>query len=316
MIGCGISHIKLWEKIVSDNIPVSLILEDDAIIKDDIYDFLDKSFDELPDEWDMLFLTSTFIHNQSLVKFNMYKDYIYSPLFINTTSGYFITLNGARNLLKYVNNIYNHIDLQILISNLIHDFKIYSLKNAVVYQTFLHSNNTTITNNYPIFINNYIKNYDIVYHNDNDNYIYLNYIYYLDLFYIRCIDLHINLNVIILFLMGYFNFNLSYILLIYEHSIYHFNNKKLYMSLKILLFGFFCKKLLSIYNKKSNIDLYSDNSSVSSKSSIYYMSSMSSMSSDTDTDDDNDDNNADTYCNHYKNNNMIDYTIFGKFLLI
>jgi GR25 family glycosyltransferase involved in LPS biosynthesis len=279
MIGCGLSHIKLWEKIINDNIKVALILEDDFIIKNNIYNLLEKSFDELPEEWDVFFLTSTCLHNKNFTKFNINKEYIYSPLFINTTCAYFITLDGAKNLLKYANKIYYHIDHHITISNLLHDLKIYSITDAVIYQEFINSNNIKFDNNFPMIINNYLRNFD------NRNYYKYDvtnmYIYYLSLLYIRCIDFNINLNTIIIFLMGYFNFNLSYLLLLYEHSIYYFSTEKLYMNIKLLLFGFICNKIFSYKSKNNKKPIQIQSCKCCFYNSPQLSNSCSSLSSNT-----------------------------------
>jgi glycosyl transferase family 25 len=57
-IGCSLSHIALWEKMISDNISYMYIVEDDAKVvlakKDD--DIIEKLLQSLPDDWDIFYL--------------------------------------------------------------------------------------------------------------------------------------------------------------------------------------------------------------------------------------------------------------------
>jgi glycosyl transferase family 25 len=75
MIGCGLSHIKLWEKIVNENIELSLILEDDFKNK------LNNLLLNIPNNYDMIHLSSCIFHNKYLKLYNI-NDYFYKQLVI------------------------------------------------------------------------------------------------------------------------------------------------------------------------------------------------------------------------------------------
>lgn len=55
-IGCALSHIKIWEKILENNYNNTLILEDDAIIPNNFWDQINLVINELPNYWEMLIL--------------------------------------------------------------------------------------------------------------------------------------------------------------------------------------------------------------------------------------------------------------------
>jgi glycosyl transferase family 25 len=42
VIGCALSHLKIYKKIIDDNFPIALVLEDDAILHEDLREVLEK----------------------------------------------------------------------------------------------------------------------------------------------------------------------------------------------------------------------------------------------------------------------------------
>ena len=136
-VGCADSHLRIYEKIVAENIPYALILEDDVILNKEILTVLDqkflqsKSFDWLqidyaPVGWpffrDWLLASKHFIRHKPVRLFyvlaklpiiailSLYERLreiintrtrivtFYRPLYL--TSAYIITNNGAKKLLK------------------------------------------------------------------------------------------------------------------------------------------------------------------------------------------------------------------------
>lgn len=53
--GCSKSHLKMYKQIIDENIKMSLILEDDNIILDTIFN-IDEYFSQVPDKFDILYL--------------------------------------------------------------------------------------------------------------------------------------------------------------------------------------------------------------------------------------------------------------------
>ena len=240
IIGCGLSHILLWKKIVDENIDQSLILEDDAIFKENFNDNLKKGLDDLNNtDWNILYLTETYIHNKNLYKEKLEDKLVYKSLFINTTSGYIITNKGAKELLKHIKKIYYHIDFTLLLYNLFNDLKIYSLKTPIIYQTFTSDNsNNIIYYNYPYNINKLLDQID----DKNNENIKLSYLYNLKL--IKIFNIEITLNIILIVLLGYINFKYSLLFLLYEYYIYNYNIDELELYFVLLIIGFIIKKMI------------------------------------------------------------------------
>ena len=97
-IGCALSHINLWKKIVEENNNIILVLEDDAIVPNDFQKKLLDYTNQLPDNWDMLICGGNKfqgkIYSTNLIKpiKNKYGNY--------GTFGYIIKKDTAKKLLK------------------------------------------------------------------------------------------------------------------------------------------------------------------------------------------------------------------------
>lgn len=67
-IGCCMSHLRVWKKILQDNINVALILEDDASnVIPNLNEYLNYYFDLLPKDWD-IFLVGFHTYNSPSIK--------------------------------------------------------------------------------------------------------------------------------------------------------------------------------------------------------------------------------------------------------
>ena len=221
MIGCGISHINIWKKIVKKKINTSLIVEDDFILVDDFLNKFNRIINKAPEKYDILFLTSGQLHNKDL-KFRDINEYFYKQIFISQTVGYIITLEGAEKILKYINKVSYHIDLEIFMTSLFTDLNVISVKERLIYQTFETSNNIN-DRNYPLIIDK------LLLYNNTFN-------YYYKLVLISIKNFEININVIFIFLLGFYLFPYAFILLFLEY-LYKPNNLFL-GNLSILAFGY------------------------------------------------------------------------------
>lgn len=100
-IGCSLSHLKIYEKIVNENIPVALILEDDAIFMDDPSSCLETIEQHVSKNSKNVYLLSgclgSYFTNET-IKMGNYTFYKAYEAFL--THGYVITQNAANNLLK------------------------------------------------------------------------------------------------------------------------------------------------------------------------------------------------------------------------
>ena len=230
MIGCGISHINLWKKIIREGIDKALILEDDFILKDNFIYKFDKALKHAPENYDIIFLTDNLIHNKN-IKFKDINAYFYKQIFISQTLAYIITIEGAKKILEYINKITNHIDIELCLLALYNNnINVISMKEPLVYQTYDTSNNTNDFN-FPLFIEKYIlTNKDIKYFYKTTGF--------------TIFGLNISMNGVIIILLGFFNIKLAFILIVTEYLL--FIDKKIKNEAFIyLLIGYLLKQ---IYN--------------------------------------------------------------------
>lgn len=129
MIGCALSHKKLWEKIVDEDVDNALIIEDHIVFKEGFESILENAWKELPSDWDILFLgcgglcDKNGYQDVSSVLFNLIKPYknnksikknnIIIPELPTGLYCYAISNKGCKKLLKRINKINFHIDYQI-----------------------------------------------------------------------------------------------------------------------------------------------------------------------------------------------------------
>jgi GR25 family glycosyltransferase involved in LPS biosynthesis len=123
MIGCAMSHIKIWAWLAyTESVNSLLILEDDAVVCPDFEKRFSQAIEQLPpDKWDVLFLGHHLYPQYRrkedratdkypvVEQWNKQKCEQYS---MGGTAGYFISKRGAINLLKHIlqNGVTNGID--------------------------------------------------------------------------------------------------------------------------------------------------------------------------------------------------------------
>lgn len=154
MIGCAMSHIKLWRQLINDNSTDRyLILEDD--IGDininnliNLLNFIEKE----KIQYHMINLNSITYGgkiNKNKIKIteNLYLGEGLLPL---GTSAYIINKKGAEILIKNIDKhkIKTHIDLQINIIKKFYDsnFKYYVIEPTIIKLNDVYSNTSTLTN--------------------------------------------------------------------------------------------------------------------------------------------------------------------------
>jgi GR25 family glycosyltransferase involved in LPS biosynthesis len=151
-IGCFMSHIHIFEKIVEENIDNALIMEDDCIFCDNFYQIFEKVY-KYSFLYDILYLGGRFLPNyvmksnnfiqcnDNIVQHNYKKDYIFNNNNLNgedldfrfdtdrTTSCYIISKSAAKKLLDVFNKselIVIPIDFWIIETLHYNDSKIFS----------------------------------------------------------------------------------------------------------------------------------------------------------------------------------------------
>lgn len=100
-IGCALSHAKLWERIVAEDIEEVLILEDDVTIKSELLEILERR-SRFPEDWEFI----NFRTDVRKIPFGppVYTEYriCHFQSYANRTCAYFINTKGAKKLRDHV----------------------------------------------------------------------------------------------------------------------------------------------------------------------------------------------------------------------
>lgn len=173
--GCAISHRTLWETMIEKDYKNILILEDDAILNSNLNSELQLSWNEVPNDFDILYLGSTFYcgdtssYNKLVTKLTNRKIENISENILKTEGcgglyGYIISLSGAKNLMK--EPIGFHVD----------DFingqvQKYSLNAYAFYPVLIEANNkkSNLSQYYPPFLSSILSNIHITDQKNNQS---------------------------------------------------------------------------------------------------------------------------------------------------
>jgi glycosyl transferase family 25 len=127
-VGCYLSHIGIYKKIVESNLKYGIIFEDDSIIASDFYERLLYGLNVIPGDWDI------FLLGVICLKCDILKDFIKIRRFWGM-HGYIIKRESAIKILSYLDTpISKQIDsdLSLLIKrNLIN---VYAINPIIVVQ--------------------------------------------------------------------------------------------------------------------------------------------------------------------------------------
>jgi len=103
MFGCSLSHLRVYERMVAEQVPVAAVFEDDVEPTEGLVSVLD-SVDDLPDDWQVVTLHSLFassepepIEHPPIA--GQYRVCTYRRVPFGT-QGYLINLSGARRALE------------------------------------------------------------------------------------------------------------------------------------------------------------------------------------------------------------------------
>lgn len=131
-IGCSLSHLNLYEKIINDGLPYALILEDDAILNDKIVSFI-STFEKNNKKEGFYLLTGDFDYIENK-KIKLGEFDVFSVVSAIMTTGYIITRETAKKMIKFLYPVRFEADM----------FKIFRICTGVnIYATIPHliSNN-------------------------------------------------------------------------------------------------------------------------------------------------------------------------------
>jgi glycosyl transferase family 25 len=154
MIGCGLSHLFIWQDAIKKNYKNILVLEDDVYFTDDFNEYLDNVMEELPKDYDILYLGYKDYFRCEPPK-NGKFNYIYTPYYPLLTHAMIISNKGLKKLIKIIIKIDKHIDWSI--ANNANKLNIYASKKKIANQIWINSNNANLkTKTFPKIINYYL----------------------------------------------------------------------------------------------------------------------------------------------------------------
>lgn len=103
--GVYCSHREIWYKMVQENIPYALILEDDSVFSTNFREEFLKAISTLPSYWDFVYL-HMILHAKTKALQNVYNNPLLKKIRTNnigftSTAAYMISLPAAKALLGY-----------------------------------------------------------------------------------------------------------------------------------------------------------------------------------------------------------------------
>lgn len=160
MIGCWLSHLKIWKKVVDEDIPYAVILEDDAIIPNNYSEKINRLINFVPENADIVLLGCLMgcrddpnlnLMEKMITMFYKPRDYsvvnqeIIVPQMFTGTFAYLITNRGAKKCLKELGKVSYHID-NIMSKN--KELNLYAVKKMEDwFETYAYSSNSTLNGN-------------------------------------------------------------------------------------------------------------------------------------------------------------------------
>ena len=131
MIGIGLSHMKIWQRIVDENIGCALIMEDDCVLCPNFVQRMNSALSSVPPDFHVLLLGCFFC--PPLTKKNVPTETHETPR-IAAFAGlhcYVVSLEGAKLLLENIPRVKYHIDMQM---NHIDGLKLYKTREQLASQ--------------------------------------------------------------------------------------------------------------------------------------------------------------------------------------
>jgi len=166
MIGCFMSHRRIWERVIKEGIPAAAALEDDVVIYPNFNERLTKLLEELPADWDVCLLGAvgciaveqepmhmkvygllTGGGRKSPGKTRSISENVYVPYKPAGTHAYIVSQQGAKKLLERLPKARYHVDLSAWS---IKDLNLYAAKQFLATQAFDEEDTTVSKAGAPI----------------------------------------------------------------------------------------------------------------------------------------------------------------------
>jgi glycosyl transferase family 25 len=171
MVGCAMSHVKVWNMIVERQMPYAIVLEDDVRLSDNVVQVVEEIITRYISVVDLVLLGcfacdptmqkvwatlgAASFTNPPLDDATIDPAVMYPVRRFGGTHAYVITLEGARTLLKAIEGqISYHVDFQM---SSIQDLRVYALRNPVAWQDDWDASENANLAAFPHLINQYAR---------------------------------------------------------------------------------------------------------------------------------------------------------------
>lgn len=165
MIGIYMAHRQIWDYIVSEELPSAIIFEDDVRFTPNIADILPRAIQELPKDWDILYLGCVTCHKPSFAYsivngrgwrgFQEHSEHLVIPPITIGAHAYALSLNGAKKLQALLPKVNNHVDN--MISMQLDHLNYYAVTPIVAYQDNEQLTKSNNINNVPVLPNSILS---------------------------------------------------------------------------------------------------------------------------------------------------------------
>lgn len=143
VIGCAMSHKRVWEKVLNEKLESAIICEDDIVFTDGYKEVFKEEFSKLKEKWDIFYLGSLgpcdenfSITNPISVILTLFRPESYlereQPKFPLGLHCYAVSKAGCKKLLNMFKDIDYHLDLSI--ASKITEFEVKVCEPNIVYQ--------------------------------------------------------------------------------------------------------------------------------------------------------------------------------------
>ncbi len=166
IVGCGMSHMALWQLIVDNDMEDTFVAEDDVVFVRDFKRLLTKYWEEIPVDYDIIYVGCLVgcdpdgleSRDMKMHKWDNHgkkgkrvSEHVFVPNLALGTHCYIISKTGAAKLLEFSNGkVDTHIDHQI--QRYAESLNIYGITPTLAFQEQSQSSSTIARNGFPRFL--------------------------------------------------------------------------------------------------------------------------------------------------------------------